>query len=345
MSNPAANSITISNGAASVSVDLFGGAITDFHLPGNINLLTFKLSADSMPQNNRAGASYQGHFICLGRWGAPTDGEIKAGIPNHGQAANTTWTGQSSGNNEIKMQAVTLLEGLQINRSITLDDKSAVFKVDEQVKNINPLGRLYNIVQHPTVASPFLTANTVVNCNADIGFNYMLSAKPAEHAAQWPYGITESFDQVNLSKPDKPYSSVFSFIVKKDAEFGWITAYSPEYNLLMGYLWKREDYPWISLWNDFDGDNIRYRGLEFGTTGMHKPYKQIMDERNHRVFDEDSYKYVDAGETQGRGYLVFMCNTPPGFTGMGDVSFNADKITIDEAATKQQIIIQTTLKC
>jgi hypothetical protein len=305
MSSTASNIIHISNSEASVSVDLFGGAIVDFHLAGGINPLSFKFPAGKMPKNNKPGAPYQGHFVCAGRWGPPSDGEIKAGLPHHGQAANLPWTGQSVAG-KISMQVDLPLEGLALNRVINLDKHNAIFKVSEEIKNINSLGRLYNLVQHPALAKPFLTANTVVNCNADKGFNYLFSTKPLEHLASWPFGVTESLERINLSVADKPYSSVFSFTIKKDAKFGWITAYSPEHNLLIGYLWKREDYAWINLWQDFNGDTIRYRGLEFGTTGMHKPYKQIIAEGNHRVFDEDTYKYIDAGETQA-GATWHLC--------------------------------------
>jgi len=84
--------ISIGNETASLTVDLCGGAITGFRLlDGGINPLTFKLGPEDMPPHNRTGASYRGHFICLGRWGPPSPGEIKAGIPDHGQAANLTW--------------------------------------------------------------------------------------------------------------------------------------------------------------------------------------------------------------------------------------------------------------
>ncbi len=329
------NIINIGNGAASLSVDLYGGGITDFHLlNGGINPFNFKFTPEDMPANNRSGASYRGHFICLGRWGPPTAGEIKAGIPDHGQAANMVWEHITSIQKELKMQVVTLLEGLKIKRVIEMDDHSAVFKVEEYITNINPLSRLHNVVQHPTLAKPFLTNNTIVNCNADTGFNYLLSKKPAEHAAKWPYGIMEDGGKMNISRPDNAYSSVFSYTIKKDAEFGWITAYAPEIDLLVGYIWRRETYPWISLWQDFDGTNIRYRGLEFGTTGMHKPYKQIIEEGNHEVFGERSYLVIDAGEMQQKNYISFMLKTPYSFSEVSDVDFADNRISIKDKGGK-----------
>lgn len=359
--------ISISNETASLAVDLYGGGIVDFHLlDGGINPFTFKFAPEDMPEHNRSGASYRGHFICLGRWGPPTSGEINAGIPDHGQAANMIWTQKhtdyqssppargrtdsagagtytiASTYQEILMQVLTPLEGLKMERIIRLDNLSAVFKVDEYITNVNPLSRLYNVVQHPTLAKPFLTENTIVNCNAGMGFNYMMSTKPLEYADEWPCGVMENGDRINVARLDKAYSSVFSYAIKKDTKFGWIIAYTPEINLLTGYLWRRETYPWISLWQDFDGGNIRYRGLEFGTTGMHKSYKEIITEGNHEVFGEKSYLMIDAGETQQKSYLAFMLRTPDGFGEVDDVDFAGDHISIKEISGKE-FNIKTTL--
>lgn len=190
MSN-ASQIVTISNGAASVLVDLQGGAIVDFHLrEGGINPLTFK----------RSESSFQGHFLCLGRWGPPSDGEKEAGVVTHGEAVTQKWDLQpSTQKNKIQMQVDTPLEGLHVDRLLILDKENAVFEVTEKVTNINPLGRLFNMVQHPTLAKPFLTGSTVVNCNADHGFNYMLNKKPMDYAtamAFWDngrYGYHECF--------------------------------------------------------------------------------------------------------------------------------------------------------
>src|ERR1700761_7271634 len=104
---------SISNKTASVSVDLNGGAIVDFHLHADgINPLTFKREADN----------FQGHFLCLGRWGEPSKGEKTAGISLHGEAVKQTWKqGYSTSKNELKMQMTAPLEGLHVDRSMTLD--------------------------------------------------------------------------------------------------------------------------------------------------------------------------------------------------------------------------------
>ena len=99
--------ICLHNPASSLTVDLSGGAITDFHLKDEacINPLSFEFSKDQMPVNNKTGAPYRGHFFCVGRWGLPSEGEIKSGIPNHGEIANIGWTKKENSNEKLIMEA------------------------------------------------------------------------------------------------------------------------------------------------------------------------------------------------------------------------------------------------
>lgn len=304
------NKIMIQNKSAALTVDLFGGAITDFHLKEDpVNPLTFIFSKAQMPSNNKNGAPYQGHFLCLGRWGEPSEGERKAGMPNHGQIANILWQYNSVMDKQaIDMQTDSPLEGLKIERVVKIDTEHAVYGVDEKVTNNQVLGRLYNMVQHPTLASPFLDENTIVCCNATKGFDQFAYDYSEEGILQWPVGKDEEGSLLDLKNPDKPYNSVFSFVVDREAEFGWICAYNPRYHQVFGYVWRRTDYPWIHLWQDWKEGRIQYRGIEFGTTGIHQPFKKII-ETGVQLFGEKTVEYIDAGETVSRRYLSFLYET------------------------------------
>src|SRR5689334_16816575 len=96
---------SLENNFCSLTVDSFGGAITNFHLKNiaQINPLSFAFTKEQMPENNKNGAPYQGHFLCAGRWGLPSENEIKNGVPNHGEAANIVWESKKS-NNALFMQ-------------------------------------------------------------------------------------------------------------------------------------------------------------------------------------------------------------------------------------------------
>jgi hypothetical protein len=317
---------TIRNQAVSLTVDCNGGAFTNFHLNADVNPLSFKYAKEQMPPNNQAGAPYQGHFVCLGQWGEPSEGEIDSGLPNHGHFANILWKADGC-EKTINMSVTSDLEGLRMNRNIELDHKNAVVAVEETVSNINPLGRLFNMVQHPTLSRPFLDDQTVINCNAGIGFNQAFSGNPYQFSLPWPLGYCPDFKSIDLRTPQRAYNSIYSFIVDRDSKHGWITAYSPKDQTVLGYIWDRGDYPWIHLWQDWEGDLIRYRAIEFGTAGYHKPFREMI-RHPLRLFNEDVCTYLDAGETVTRRFFSFLIKVEKDFGGVKNIDFTNGTLKI-----------------
>lgn len=299
--------ITLENKKVSLSVELYGGAFTAFHLIDKpLNPLTFKFSRKQMPPNNRAGAPYRGHFLCLGRWGPVSKGEMAAGVPNHGQASNIEWQlHQPRKRFSIDMGVKCALEGLSVERKIKLDKTESVFFVQEKVKNFHPLGRLFNMVQHSTIAYPFLDNSTIVNCNGTYGFDQFRLTATLKNPFIWPKGRDNRGRAFYFPNPTGEYSSVFSFVADRKSKFGWITAYNPVHKLLFGYVWPREYYPWIHLWYHWEKGHIKYRGLEFGTAGIHKPFGEII-QTGMELLGERTVRYLDAGQTTTKSYLSFL---------------------------------------
>ncbi len=320
--------ITIENGEAALSTDLYGGAITDFHLHRNsVNPLSAKFTKEQMPDNNKAGAVYQGHFICLGRWGLPSAGEMEAGLPNHGQPANMQWKLRNRDSLSFQIEAHAAMEGLQVARTSTLDPQSSAYHVTETVTNTAQLGRLYNMVQHPMLTPPFLDAATVVDCNGVHGFNQAYTSLQAQPFSQWPTGMCEDGRMIDLRQPTAAHNGVFSFVVNESDPTGWITAFSPTHQLLLGYVWKRSDYPWIHCWQHWMNGVLQYRGIEFGTAGIHKPFNEILDDAPV-LLGEKTYRYIDAGEKQTRGWISFIMATGDDFTGTQSIAFKNNNICI-----------------
>jgi hypothetical protein len=71
--------------------------------------------------------------------------------------------GLAEDDGSLTMSVSLPLAGLLVDRTMAL--RGAALHVSETVTNANTLGRVYNIVQHPTIAPPFLTTETVVDCN------------------------------------------------------------------------------------------------------------------------------------------------------------------------------------
>ncbi|WP_194777901.1 hypothetical protein [Pararhodonellum marinum] len=330
----------LENEQSSLTIHQKGGAIIDFHLKDNgVNPLCFEFSKDQMPENNKGGAPYRGHFLCLGRWGLPSSGEIKAGIPNHGQIANVAWKIDGRSNQKcLMMEAIAPKEGLKLERKIRLDPKIALIEVSECVTNQNPLGRVFNMVQHPTLAKPFLAVDTLIDCNGDIGFDQDFPGTPDSDSFTWPYVKLGNDGDENLRNPKIPRNAVYTIIVRKTDELGWITAFSPSLKTMIAYIWKRSDYPWIHHWLHYEGSKLEYRGMEFGTAGIHQPFKTILMEFP-KVFDHHTFDYIDSGEKKVKKYLSFLIQIDSEFQGVDHIGLDHEIIFIKEKHKDNHIII------
>jgi len=315
-------SVVLNGTSAQLTVDIAGGSIVDFHLlDGGLNPLQWE---------EKGGATVprpMGHFLCLDRWGAPSDAEKANGMPFHGEATRVEWKVASESAGAAAMSAQLPMAGISIRRQVRLSDSAPVFLVTEAVKNDNKLGRVYNMVQHATVGPPFLDENTVVDSNARKGFAQGgPMPHPEEPAVYWPQALKDGAPVNMRMLTNDPMPNVVSFTI--DEEFGWVTAANPQKGLLIGYIWKTADYPWFNAWRDVKGGRPAARGLEFGTTGLHQPYPILVAKGS--IFGRPIYKFLDTGETQTRSYAGFLTKIPAGYKGVATVKYSDGKLVLQE---------------
>lgn len=315
---------TLSNTEADLTFDLAGGSLRAFQLHSNpVNPFQWN-TAPATEVGNRA----QGHFLCLDRWGPPSTAEGARGMPYHGEAPNVLWSASSQRPTEATLTATLPMAGLRVTRHARLAPHGAACAITETVTNLNALGRPWNMVQHPTIAPPFLDATTLVDCNGRKGFaqgNPMPT--PEEPSFFWPAALNRDGQTVNLRHlVSDPEPNVVSYAI--DDRIGWITATSPSTRLLVGYAWHTRDYPWVSLWRDVRDGKPAARGLEFGTTGLHQPFPILLGKG--RIFDRPTFQYLDAGESTQRSYVLFLLPIPADFRGVEQLTFAGDRLTLIE---------------
>lgn len=310
------SSLLLEGRAARLSIDRKGGTLADVRLAGDAT-------------NPLQGL---GHFLCLDRWGAPSAAEERNGMPFHGEASKVEWRvtrgpETREGAIEAEMTATLPLAGLEVQRRVRLSEAEALVTVRESVTNRNPLGRIYNMVQHPTIGPPFLDETVLVDANAGRGF--MQSSplpNPETPAVRWP-GARHQTTRVDMRRlTDRHDPNVVSYVV--DAEYGWTTACHPGQRLLIGYLWKSAEYPWFNAWRHVERGKPAYRGLEFGTTGLHQPFSTLV--AKGRIFDHPLTAYLDAGESVTRSYALFLFRTPADYQGVARVTYADGRLTLRE---------------
>jgi hypothetical protein len=185
--------------------------------------------------------------------------------------------------------------------------------VTERFQNTGNLGRLNNILQHVTLGSPFLSAATRINTNAKQGFFHKLEY-PDPHRYESDFPIVQ-LDEAGKRTTDlrcssDPVNYLTKHIFDPQEPFGWATAYDPFSGLVIGYVWRIEDYPWLNIWQQSVEGTPVAKGLEFGTTGLDGTYEKLLKEgvRFHGVL---SWEYMDAGETIEKSYLAFIIDIGP----------------------------------
>ncbi|WP_341840359.1 hypothetical protein [Chitinophaga caseinilytica] len=277
-------------------------------------------------------AAFKGHFLCLGRWGDPSAAERSAGAIKHGDFFVRQWEVLPPySDTRVRMRAISPVEKLQVEREVILEESAPVFYVQETVTNVGVLGRWYNMVQHPTIAGPFLHEHTRVFSNADVGI-----CQESDHTvrSQWPVGQAGAGEKVNLEYSHQPDNHVFSFIVQPGAAFGWLAAWSPADKLLIGYSWPRADFPWINCWQHSENGKMRYRGLEFGTSGIHAPLEEIMRSGKADLLGEKTVRFLGAGERITTRYAGFLAKIEDEVT---DITITDRKINIHCAGRDKAI--------
>ena len=340
-------SVVLDGKAAQVVIDLLGGSIVGFQFEDQgLNPLVWNNEGD--PSEARS----MSHFVCLDRWGRPSDAERLNGMSNHGEAATVPWKilngpgktpsgpAKKSGGVHAEMEALLPMAGLHLKRNITLAADTALFTVTEVVTNQNKLGRVYNMVQHPTIGPPFLDETTLVDANARKGF--MQSSplpNPEEPSVVWPQALKDG-QPVNLRRlSDDPDPNVVSYTI--DQEYGWATAATPAKGLLIGYIWKTEAYPWLNIWRHVDKGKPLARGLEFGTTGLHQPFPILI--KKGRIFGRPILEHIDTGESVSKSYAAFLFKIPSDYRGVASLSYAGGRLTLHErgAGPERDLAMET----
>lgn len=328
--------IILQNEHSFLKIDLKGGAYSDFHLK------ELPLNPINWKSDNPNESSFKGHFLCFDRWGPPSKGEQENGFKHHGEASDQEWELLKSsiitGNYIESSICCTLPMGrLRLTRDIKMSLNQPVVKVTEHIQNLNPFSKIYNIVQHVTLAPPFLDTNTLFDSNSKRGFEdkedgSLNQENPILH---WPEAIHNN-TKINFRQFQNEWPRVSTFAFDDNAKYGWVTASNPEKNLLIGYVWKTTDYPWINFWRSMQQGQPSAFGIEFGTTGLHEPLPIVA--KKAKIFDRNIFDYIDADEVKEKSFIAFLAKISSDYYGVRKIEVNSKELIIFEHKTGNKII-------
>ena len=249
-------------------------------------------------------AGIMGHNLCLDIFGGPSAEEAAAGLPVHGEASLAPYDVYGSAS-DLTMKAHLQLAELQIERRIELHGRTV--RIRESVQNLGGTDRPVAWTEHVTLGPPFLKKGiTEFRASAGSSRVYETPFGSADYLIpgadfQWPNAPRAGGGTADLRRyTDAPASSAYTTHLMdpaRDTEF--FVAFTPEFQLAFGYVWRREAFPWLGIWEEnlsrvqapWNGNTIT-RGMEFGVSPFPESRRQMIERA--RLFDTPTFRWVPA---------------------------------------------------
>jgi hypothetical protein len=295
-----------------------------------------------------------GHFVCVDGFGPPSTEEQAAGLPGHGEAHTQTFTVHSA--REGATTAVTLTAPLPLvhelfTRTFRLTDGENVVLVESELENLLAFDRPINWAEHATIGSPFLEPGvTVVDFSGSRSQTRPYPSMKNEDVERrlspgkdftWPLAPGLDGTEVNLRHtPEHPhFLDHATTLLDPQRELEWVTAISPKRRLLIGYAFRREDYPWLQYWGYYPANGKMARGMEFST----QPYDVSRREAitTGTMFGTPTYRWLTAKGKIKTRFLLFYTRIPDGFNKVDDVTVGNGEIVIVDRSANAQVKLAT----
>ena len=120
-----------------------------------------------------------------------------------------------------------------------------------------------------------------------------------------------------------------------DSEWAFVTALHPLKGLLLGYIFRTSEFPWLQTWESYPRDRLMARGLEFGTQAFDLPRREVVTQG--QLFGTALFRWLPARSTIETGYLMLWTKTPNGFVGVDEVEWTGGVIRIRDSRSGQTI--------
>lgn len=293
----------------------------------------------------------RGHFVCIDGFGPVSAEERAAGLTMHGEAYMLPWkllSHQKSGGTTSAAFSVALpIAQETFTRTYHIVDGENIVWVDSAVASLLSFDRPVFWGEHATVSAPFLEPGKVA-VDMPIARSktkaHQMQPNPTRQLQSyvdftWPMAPTidgQMFD-VRLA-PMKPNTTDHTTALLDPARtLAFATALHLEKRLLIGWVFRRAEFPWVQTWLSNPGPNRMTRGLEFSTQPFDLTRADVL--KNGPLFDSPVLRILPAKSTVTSSFLMFYTQVPDGFLKVDDVQLSGGKLVIEDRANKKTVTL------
>jgi hypothetical protein len=300
---------------------------------------------------SRPTSFFRGHFACLDGFGPSSAEERAAGLPFHGEASMLPWVLQSNqktgGTLSAAFSVALPLAQETFARTYHIVDGENIVWVDSAVTSLLAFDRPVFWGEHATISAPFLEPGKVaVDIPVTKAKTKMVPAEatPPRQLRSftdftWPMAPTVDGQLFDVrTAPMKPNTTDhLTTLVDPSRRLGFATALHLEKRLLIGWVFRREEYPWVQTWLANPGANRMTRGLEFATQPFDLPRADVL--KSGPLFDSPVLRILPAKSTITSSFLMFFTPVPEGFLKVDDVQLSGGKLVIEDRANKKTVTL------
>jgi len=294
-----------------------------------------------------------GHFICVDGFGPVSAEERAAGLPGHGEAHLQTFTvlsTQEGGMAEVTLSAKLPLAEENFTRTYRMVDGENVVYIDSQLESLLGFDRPLNWAEHATIGSPWLESGvTVVDVSGlrsqtrpwlqqEAGGQTQRRLPPGKDFT-WPMAPALDGAAVDMrTTPENPhYMDHTATLLDPARQLEWVTALNPKRREILGYVFRRADYPWLQTWGNYPANQKMARGMEFGTQPFDVPRREAISLGT--MFENPVFRWLPAKAKIETRFLMFYARVPEGFSRVDDVRLENGRIVIEDRRVAKQVVL------
>ena len=345
--------LVLANDKVELTVVTEGGAMAQIVLAADkekINPLWNPYWIARQAGQNRPTNFYRGHFVCIDGFGPASAEERAAGLPMHGEAYMLPWqllSHQKHGATTSAAFSVALpIAQETFTRTFHIVDGENIVWVDSSVTSLLGFDRPVFWGEHATVSAPFLEPGKVA---VDMpAFKAKTKAYPSPTPTRqlqsfvdftWPMAPTTDGQRFDVrTAPMKSGTNDHTTTLLDPARrLVFVTALHLEKRLLIGWVFRREEFPWVQTWLSYPGPNRMARGLEFSTQPFDLPRADVL--KQGPLFDSPVLRILPAKSTLTSSFLMFYTPVPDGFLKVDDVQLGGGRLTIEDRANRKTVTL------
>jgi hypothetical protein len=230
-------------------------------------------------------------------------------------------------------------------RTLSTRKGSNVVKVTERIRNRAKVDVPFTICEHVTLGPPFLEKGvTVFDMPATRAHTYPGEFGPTQRlrpnaAFSWPAGPGVSGSKVDMRTIGTEYrtSSDFSAqLIKPSLEDAWFSAVNPSLGLMIAYVWRRKDFPWVGNWEEnyarkekpWAGRSLT-RGMEFSNTPFPTGLRRAVE--TAKFHGQPTYRWLPARSVVTIEYAIILRTVPEECRGVTDIRRDGRRFSADLA--------------